>query len=128
MFTFILFVILALAFGIFATQNTQNVTVTLANYTLSQIPLYIVLGVSLLIGLSVSWINGLFNTFSATMKLRGKEHAIKDSKATIQQLNKKLDQLEAENARLRDDNKSKSQTINSQTSLSDRLKNMWPKN
>ena len=32
------------------------------------------------------------------MKIRGKEHVIKDSKATIAELKKKINQLELENA------------------------------
>lgn len=126
-FTFILFIIVVLGFGVFATQNTQSITITFANYTISQVPLYIVLGVSLLIGLIVSSIGNLPNVFSAAMRMRGKEHAIKSGKSTINQLEKKIDQLEAENTRLKDEIKNKSQIINKNTSFTDKIKNMWPK-
>ena len=98
MFTFILYVILAIVFGYFATQNTQPVSISLLGATLSDIPLYAVLGVTLLVGLAFSWFIGLFDTLASSMKIRGKEHVIKDSKATIAELKKKINQLELENA------------------------------
>ena len=107
MLTVILFLILALVFGYFATQNTQSITITVANYTLSSIPLYAAVGITLLIGLSFSWLVSLIDTFSAAMKLRGKEHKIKDANKTIQDLTKQIKDLEIENARL----KGQSETI-----------------
>ncbi|MFA9288712.1 MAG: lipopolysaccharide assembly protein LapA domain-containing protein [Weeksellaceae bacterium] len=100
MFTFILYIVLAIIFGYFATQNTDPVSVTLMGATLSQIPLYLILGVTLLVGLAFSWFISLFDTLAATMKIQGKEHVIKDSKATINDLEKKIARLEVENARL----------------------------
>lgn len=101
MFTLILLVILALAFGYFATQNTLNIPLTLANYTISSIPLYIVLGATLLIGLLFSWLISILDSFSNAMKLRGKDSAIKNSKKAIQDLTKRINQLEIENAKLK---------------------------
>jgi len=100
MFTFILYVILAVIFGYFATQNTQPVSVVIFGANLSRIPLYAVLGATLLVGLAFSWFIGLFDTFASSMKIRGKEHTIKDSNATISELKKKINQLEMENAKL----------------------------
>lgn len=108
MFTFILYIILALVFGYFATQNTQPVSISLLGATLSNIPLYAVLGVTLLVGLAFSWINSLFDSIATSMKIRGKEHTIKDSKASISGLNKKINQLELENAKLSGELKSTS--------------------
>ena len=100
MFTLILLVILALGFSYFATENTQLQTITLAGYTLTPVPIYILIGVTLLLGLSLSWIISLLDSLSVAFKLRGKEHAIKDAKTTIQELTKKVNQLEIENAKL----------------------------
>ena len=131
MLTFIFFIIIALVFGIFATQNTQGVTITLGHLELPRIPLYIVMGVSLVIGLAISWINGLFDTFFASMQLRGKDNAIKDKQLTIQQLEKKLDKLEEENARLRGENKSKTKVIDTDRdesdSITNKIRNILPK-
>ena len=104
MFTVILFLILALVFGYFATQNTQHINLTVANYSLSSIPLYAVVGITLLIGLLFSWLVSLMDSFSGAMKLRGKEHKIKDANKTIQDLNKQVKELEIENARLKGKN------------------------
>ena len=101
MFTFILLLILALAFGYFATQNTLSIPITLANYKLPNVPLYIVIGVTLLLGLSFSWLMSLLNSFSTAMKLRGKDNTIKGSEKTINDLTKQVNQLEIENARLK---------------------------
>jgi len=100
MFTLILLVILALGFSYFATENTQLSTITLAGYTLAQIPLYILIGITLLLGLSFSWLLSLLDSLSTSMKLRGKEHDIKDAKQIIHDLTKKVNHLEIENARL----------------------------
>lgn len=100
MFNLIIFVFLALIFGYFATQNTQNITITLASYVTS-LPLYIVIGATLLIGLSFSWLISLLDSFSVAMKIRGKESTIKDAKKTIQDLTKQVNQLEIENAKLK---------------------------
>lgn len=108
MLSIILFLILALVFGYFATQNTQNISITVANYTLSSIPLYAAVGITLLIGLSFSWLISLVGSFSSAMKLRGKEHKIKDADKTIQDLNKQVKELEIENARLKGKNETTS--------------------
>lgn len=100
MFTFILYIILALVFGYFATQNTEAVSINLLGATLSSIPLYIILGVTLVIGLAFSWFISLFDSIGAAMKIRGKENAIKDSKVTIGDLKKEINQLKIENAKL----------------------------
>lgn len=101
MFTFILFILLALALGYFAIQNPQTITVTLANQTLQNIPLYIVLGITFLIGFVFSWIISLFGSLSSTLKIRGKEHNIKDAKKTIHEMTSRINQLELENAKLK---------------------------
>ncbi len=113
MFTFIIFIIFALAFGYFATQNTQTISITLANYTISKVPLYIVLGVTLLIGLALSWINSLLDSLITSFTIRDKEHTIKDSKTKIRDLTKRINQLEIENAELKGELKHEVKDANS---------------
>jgi uncharacterized integral membrane protein len=105
MFTFIIFLILAICFGYFATQNPQTISVTIADRTLSQIPLYIVLGATLLIGLAFSWIVSLFDSLASALKIRGKDHKIKDASKTIHEMTKRINQLEIENAQLKNQTK-----------------------
>ena len=100
MFTLILLVILMLGFSYFATVNTQLSIITIPGYAQLEIPLYILIGITLVLGLSFSWIVNLLDSLSVAMKLRGKEHVIKDAKTTIQELTKKVNQLEIENAKL----------------------------
>ena len=100
-FTLILILVLALGFGYFATQNVQETTIMLAGYSFPSVPLYIVIGITLLLGLSFSWILSILNSLSTSMKLRGKEHTIKNANQNINDLNKKINQLEIENANLK---------------------------
>lgn len=93
--------LLAIIFGYFATQNTQTISVTLAGRTLPHIPLYIVLGVTFLIGLAFSWIMSLFDSLASALKIRGKDKKIKDAKNTIHEMTKRVNQLEIENAKLK---------------------------
>lgn len=102
MFTFIISVLLALVFGYFATQNTQTISVTLGSQTLPHTPLYIILGATFLIGLAFSWIMSLFDSFVSALKIRGKDNKIKDAKNTIHEMTKRVNQLELENGRLRE--------------------------
>lgn len=113
MFSFIVYLILAIVFGYFATQNTGTISLTLASYKIEHIPLYIALGVTLLVGLFFSWLNGLIDLFASTMKIRGKEHTIKDDKKVIHELTKRINQLELENAKLSGQLKSESKDPNS---------------
>lgn len=100
MFSLILLILVGLGYGYFATQNTQLVTLTFANYTFPEISLYIVIGITLLVGFAICWIISLSDTLSSALKLRGKNSKIKDNKQTIQNLTKKVNQLEIENANL----------------------------
>lgn len=100
MFTLILLVILALGFSYFASENTQHSTITFAGYMLPQMPLYVLIGFTLILGLSLSWLISLLDSLSTAMKLRGKEHVIKDAKETIRDLTKRVNLLEIENAKL----------------------------
>lgn len=101
MFAIILLVVLALGFGYFAIQNAQQTTIMLTGYAFPSVPLYVVIGITLLLGLLFSWILSLVNGLSTSMKLRGKEHTIKDANKNVSELTKKVNELEVENAKLK---------------------------
>ncbi len=101
MFTLILLVLLGLVFGYFATQNTLHIPITAAGYTIKDVPLYIVLGITLLIGFGISWIINILDSIAAAFKLRGKDSTIKNTKATVSALEKRVNELELENAKLK---------------------------
>ena len=85
----------------FATQNPQTTTVTLANYPLSDVPLYVVVLFSLLLGIGVSWFLSLFGTISSFFTNKNKETKIRQGNREITQLTKRIHQLELENERLK---------------------------
>jgi hypothetical protein len=100
MFTLILFIVLALGYGYFATQNTALVSIVLPYLTIPDIPMYVIIGVTLLIGLTLSWLISLVDGLFATMALHGKDSTIKNAKRTNAELSRKINELEIENAKL----------------------------
>ncbi len=70
-------------------------------YTISNIPTYIVVIGSLLVGLLLSWIISLVNDISNGLVMRGKENKIKDYRKESADLTKRIHQLELENTRLK---------------------------
>lgn len=113
MFSLIVYLILAIVFGYFATQNTSLISLTFGSYKIEGIPLYVALVATLLIGLLFSWLNNLLDSFISIMKIKGKENIIKDDKKIIRELTKKINQLELENAKLTGELKRESKDPNS---------------
>lgn len=101
MFTLIVLVVFGIGVAFFATQNTQTISITLANYPMTGIPLYFIVLGSLLLGFVVSWITNLINVISSALKIHGKESTIKDANKQISELTKRVHQLELENERLK---------------------------
>jgi uncharacterized membrane protein YciS (DUF1049 family) len=101
MLALIILFVLGIGVAYFATQNTQTISITLADYHLNGIPLYLIVLVSLLLGFVVSWIMSLVDVISSALNIHGKESAIKDANKQISELTKKVHQLELENERLK---------------------------
>ncbi len=101
MFALIVLFVFGIGVAFFATQNTQSISITFANYSLTGIPLYIIVLVSLLLGFAVSWIISLVDVISSAFKIHGKESTIKDANKQISELTKRVHQLELENERLK---------------------------
>ncbi|MBI4039116.1 DUF1049 domain-containing protein [Candidatus Daviesbacteria bacterium] len=98
----ILGVIVGLGIGYFATQNTNLISLYIGPYAIPNIPLYLVVISTLLIGLLLAWIFYLVNSFSSKITLYGKENKIKADEKTIAELTKEIHKLELENTRLRE--------------------------
>ncbi len=62
--------------------------------------MYIVLGVTFLLGLAISWILSLIDNVFVAFQLKGKDSTINEARKTILDLTKKVNQLELENAKL----------------------------
>lgn len=101
MLTMIWIVVLAIGFAIFATQNTISIPLALGSYVIPDLPLYIVIGVTLLLGLFMSAIISFLNSIAVAFQLHGKDSAIKDSNRSISDLTNKVHHLEVENAQLK---------------------------
>ncbi|MBI4522902.1 MAG: LapA family protein [Deltaproteobacteria bacterium] len=99
MLVLIVAVIFGLAIGYFATQNVTPVTIQIADYVWNDVPLYQVVIGSLLIGLFLAWILYLVRSVSSTLTWYGRNHAAR--RATVTDLERRVHELESENARLR---------------------------
>lgn len=88
-------------FAYFAAQNTQLVSVNLFRYTIPSIPLYVVVLGALLIGIIISMVMSFFGFISTTLKLFGKDNTIKQSSKEIDNLKKRIHDLELENENLK---------------------------
>jgi cell shape-determining protein MreC len=100
MLSLILLIVFGLLMAFFATQNTHLGSITLANYGFTSIPMYLIVVISMLFGVLVSWILSLVSTVSSSLTIHGKESEIKNANKTITELNKKVHALELENAKL----------------------------
>jgi len=100
-----LVLLVAVAFGLvigyFATQNTTPVTIQVAEYSLQEVPLYLVIVGSLLAGLFIAWILYFARTVSSRLTIYGRDQAVKKSRQTVAELEQRIHELEAENARLK---------------------------
>ncbi len=96
--TLVLFGILS---ALFASENPAHASITLVNHTFNDIPMYLVVLASLLLGLVISSLIGLVNSISSSLTIRGKNVKIKESGKTVTDLTKRIHQLELENERLK---------------------------
>ena len=100
MATLIITVLLGLFIAYFATQNTGAISLNFLNYSISGVPIYIVVVGALLVGLFLSWIISLIKGIGTGFTMRGKEGKIKDYKKENAELMRQIHQLELTNARL----------------------------
>lgn len=102
MATLIITVLLGLVIAFFATQNTGTTSLFFFNYSIPNIPVYVVVVGALLFGLLISWIISLVNYITAGLTMRGKDKKISDYKKENAEHLKKIHQLELDNARLKE--------------------------
>jgi lipopolysaccharide assembly protein A len=101
MLTLISVVLFGILSAFFATQNASHITISLASYTFRNVPLYLVVLISLLVGLLLSSLISVVNTLSASLTIHGKDVKIKETKQSLTDLTKRIHQLELENERLK---------------------------
>jgi uncharacterized integral membrane protein len=94
-------VLFGLGIGYFATENTIPVTIRLSEYVLEDVPLYLVVVGSLLAGLFIAWILYIARSVSTRLTIYGKDQVVKKTRRTVADLERRVHELEGENARLR---------------------------
>ena len=87
-------------FAFLATQNTVPVSIHLAGYTWSNIPLFVVAIASLLVGLTISWLVSIVNWAFASLTIRNKEVRANKAENTVSQLEKRIHDLQIKNQEL----------------------------
>src|SRR6185436_12111375 len=100
MLSLLLLVIFGLGVAFFATQNTGLSHILLGGYLLKDIPVYVIVIASLLLGIFVSWLLSIADKFSTFFTIHGKESEIKRMQKEINDLRHENRVLETENNRL----------------------------
>lgn len=101
MFSLVIVLVSGIAVAIFATQNTQTVLVSFFNYQSFVVPVYIIVLVSMLIGIFISWLLSMVGSISSYFTLREKNKLLGETKYESTNLVKRVHQLELENERLK---------------------------
>lgn len=101
MLTLILFLVVGSAMVYLAQNNLTPVTLRLATYTFSNIPLFYIIIGSLLAGLGLAYLVDLVHSIFTGFTIRGKDNKIKQGKSENVDLTKQIHQLELENERLK---------------------------
>lgn len=94
-------VISGIAIAYFGIQNSSPVTIRLNDYVWNDVPLYMVIVGSLLVGLFIAGILYLARSVSSKLTIYGKDRAIKKTKHTIAELEQRVRELEVENTQLK---------------------------
>lgn len=102
MLILLLVVLIGIFVALFATQNTALTSVSLLGVPIEDVPLYIVVLASMLLGVIVAWLISLVGSISSFFTIARKERAIKETQHTVADLEHKVHELEVENARLRE--------------------------
>ncbi|MGZ8464848.1 MAG: lipopolysaccharide assembly protein LapA domain-containing protein [Candidatus Binatia bacterium] len=93
-------VISGIAIAYFGMQNVSPVTIWLNEFVWNDVPLYLVIVGSLLVGLFMAGILYFARSVSSTLTIYGKDRAMKKTKHTVADLEQRVHDLEAEKARL----------------------------
>lgn len=101
MLNLVIILIFSLAFSFFASTNAISVPINLGPYSFTAVPLYVIVGLSILVGIVISWLTSLVSSISTSMKLRRKDKSIESKKDTIHDMTKKINNLEIENSNLK---------------------------
>lgn len=105
MFALIVLIVFGIMVAFFATQNTQQVSIVVANYQVTSIPMYFVILGAMLFGILVSFLISMVNFIASSLTIYGKNSAIKEGKRESTELARRVHQLELENEKLKGEKK-----------------------
>lgn len=108
MFTLFFAIIFGVALALFAIQNTGQVTLVVANIPFSNIPLWVIIIGSTLVGLIFASYFNIINIISSKFQLHDKDNSLKGADKRITDLRDEIKSLKAENVALKRDNNSQS--------------------
>jgi uncharacterized integral membrane protein len=94
-------VISGVAIANFGMQNISPVTIRLNEYVWDDVPLYLVIVGSLVVGLFMACSRYFARAVSSTLTIYGKDRAMKKAKHTVADLEHRVQELEAEKALLK---------------------------
>ena len=94
-------VLLAVIFAVFATQNTSFTTIYLGSHSLQNVPIYLVVLIPLLIGLSLSFLVHLIRALSDSLTINEHKDELKNLKKELAEITREAHKLELENTKLK---------------------------
>ncbi len=97
----ILFLIVGAAMAYLAQDNLVLVSLHVGPYLFSNIPLFYIIVVSMLIGLLLAYLIYVVNSIFVAISMHKKDHKIKENSSEILELTKRVHQLEIENEKLK---------------------------
>lgn len=97
----VLMVLLGVVFAYFATQNTLGTNLLVGPYNWANVPLYMIVLGSLLLGMVISWFISIISGIGSALSMRRRDSTIKAREKDLESMQSKLHDLELENARLR---------------------------
>ncbi|HVF68957.1 MAG TPA: LapA family protein [Xanthomonadales bacterium] len=103
MLSLIIAILFGLSITFFAFQNLAGVPIVIGNFFLPTVPVYLVVIVSLLVGILMAWFISAIEGMSHFMNIRRKDSVINNDKKEINALQRRINELEGKNAELKDD-------------------------
>jgi len=94
-------VVLGIAFALFAVQNTAPASLRFGEYIIENIPIYLIVLIPLLLGLTVSYFIYLARDLSANLTSNEQKDKIKQLKRDLAEETKKAHKLELENTKFK---------------------------
>lgn len=103
MVTLLSAVTLSVFFAVFATQNTGVVSLNFGQYSITDIPIYLVALLPMAIGIFVALFFHLTNGLSQKLTINEQREELKKLKKEIAEASKRVHQLEIENIKIKND-------------------------